>query len=85
MYIGVLTAIFGWSLLFQTLRIAGYGIAVGVFSHLFVVFHEEPRLAPRAPRLNSGVVMLTREQADRFAAAWIEAWNSHDLVRILAH
>lgn len=29
--------------------------------------------------------MLTREFADRFAAEWIDAWNSHDLDRILAH
>ena len=29
--------------------------------------------------------MLTREFADRFAHDWIEAWNSHDLERILSH
>lgn len=29
--------------------------------------------------------MLTREFADRFALEWIEAWNSHDLDRILDH
>jgi len=29
--------------------------------------------------------MITREQASRFAHEWIEAWNSHDLERILAH
>lgn len=29
--------------------------------------------------------MITREQADRFAHEWIDAWNSHDLGRILAH
>jgi hypothetical protein len=29
--------------------------------------------------------MITREQAERFAKEWIEAWNSHDLTRILAH
>jgi ketosteroid isomerase-like protein len=29
--------------------------------------------------------MLTREFADRFASEWIEAWNGHDLDRILAH
>lgn len=29
--------------------------------------------------------MLTRERADAFAREWIEAWNSHDLDRILAH
>ena len=29
--------------------------------------------------------MITREFAERFAREWIEAWNSHDLERILAH
>lgn len=29
--------------------------------------------------------MTDREFAERFAAEWIEAWNSHDLDRILAH
>ena len=29
--------------------------------------------------------MITREQANHFAKEWIEAWNSHDLDRILAH
>ncbi len=28
---------------------------------------------------------MTPEEAGRFAADWIEAWNSHDLERILAH
>ena len=28
---------------------------------------------------------LTQEFADAFAAAWFEAWNSHDLDRILEH
>lgn len=29
--------------------------------------------------------LLTQEEADRFVAEWMEAWNSHDLDRILAH
>ena len=29
--------------------------------------------------------MLDKDFADRFAAEWIESWNSHDLNRILAH
>jgi ketosteroid isomerase-like protein len=29
--------------------------------------------------------MITREFAERFAHEWIDAWNSHDLPRILAH
>ena len=29
--------------------------------------------------------MLSKEFADNFAKEWIDAWNSHDLDRILAH
>lgn len=29
--------------------------------------------------------MITPEEATRFASEWVEAWNSHDLTRILAH
>jgi ketosteroid isomerase-like protein len=29
--------------------------------------------------------MLTHDFAKRFAASWIDAWNSHDLERILSH
>lgn len=29
--------------------------------------------------------MISREQADHFAHEWVQAWNSHDLERILAH
>ena len=29
--------------------------------------------------------MLTKEFAERFAREWIEAWNSHDLERVLRH
>jgi len=29
--------------------------------------------------------MISRDFADAFARDWIEAWNSHDLDRILAH
>ena len=29
--------------------------------------------------------MLTRMQAEQFAAEWIAAWNSHDLARVLDH
>lgn len=28
---------------------------------------------------------MTRDEAERFAQEWIEAWNSHDLERILTH
>ena len=29
--------------------------------------------------------MISRERAEDFARDWIEAWNSHDLPRILSH
>jgi ketosteroid isomerase-like protein len=29
--------------------------------------------------------MLTQQQAQDFAQDWIEAWNYHDLDRILSH
>lgn len=29
--------------------------------------------------------MLTKAFAEQFAAEWIDAWNSHDLERILSH
>jgi hypothetical protein len=29
--------------------------------------------------------MITREQADHFAAEWVAAWNARDLPRVLAH
>jgi len=32
-----------------------------------------------------GLPMITTEQAREFAEEWIEAWNAHDLDRILAH
>ena len=44
MYVGVLSVIFGWSLLFQTPSHAIYGLAVAACFHLFVVLYEEPHL-----------------------------------------
>jgi protein-S-isoprenylcysteine O-methyltransferase Ste14 len=44
MYLGVLTAILGWAVLFRSLPLVLYAFAVGVVFHLFVVFYEEPRL-----------------------------------------
>jgi len=43
-YVGVLSVIFGWSLLFQSARLAIYGMVVAGFFQLFVVFYEEPHL-----------------------------------------
>ncbi|HEX6625342.1 MAG TPA: isoprenylcysteine carboxylmethyltransferase family protein [Pyrinomonadaceae bacterium] len=44
MYVGVLLAVAGWALLFQSLRILGYGAVVALCFHLFVVAVEEPSL-----------------------------------------
>ena len=44
MYVGVVTAILGWALLFGSLPIAIYGLSAAAFFHLFVVLHEEPHL-----------------------------------------
>jgi ketosteroid isomerase-like protein len=29
--------------------------------------------------------MISHDQADRFAAEWVAAWNAHDLDAVLAH
>ncbi|MGH8222653.1 MAG: methyltransferase family protein [Woeseiaceae bacterium] len=44
MYVGVVSVIFGWALLFQTLSLAVYGLAVAACFHLVVVLYEEPHL-----------------------------------------
>jgi protein-S-isoprenylcysteine O-methyltransferase Ste14 len=44
MYVGVLLVIAGWALLFQSPRVLGYGAAVALLFHLFVVAVEEPSL-----------------------------------------
>ena len=44
MYVGVLLVIAGWALLFRSPRVLGYGAAVALFFHLFVVAVEEPTL-----------------------------------------
>lgn len=45
MYVGVLTVIFGWAIVWWSAGIALYGIAVGIGFHLFVRLYEEPHLA----------------------------------------
>jgi protein-S-isoprenylcysteine O-methyltransferase Ste14 len=45
MYVGVLTVILGWAILFQSIRVFMYGVGVGICFHLFVVLYEERRLA----------------------------------------
>ena len=44
MYVGVLTVIMGWVVLYQSLRLFLYAICVGTAFHLFTVFYEEPKL-----------------------------------------
>ena len=44
MYVGVVGVIFGWALWFSAAGIAIYGVSVGAFFHLFIVFYEEPHL-----------------------------------------
>jgi protein-S-isoprenylcysteine O-methyltransferase Ste14 len=44
MYVGVLTVLLGWAILFQAATILLYAICVGVCFHLFVVLYEEQRL-----------------------------------------
>jgi protein-S-isoprenylcysteine O-methyltransferase Ste14 len=44
MYLGVLSVIFGWALLFHSLPLAVYGLCVAACFHLVVVLYEEPHL-----------------------------------------
>lgn len=44
MYLGVLTVILGWTLLFRTMEMIVYNLVVAAFFHLLVVFYEEPHL-----------------------------------------
>lgn len=43
------------------------------------------RARPPARRRMSATSMITHEWARRFAEEWVDAWNDHDLDRILAH
>jgi protein-S-isoprenylcysteine O-methyltransferase Ste14 len=44
MYVGVVLAVLGQAVLFASPRVAAYGVALGLFFHLVVVFLEEPHL-----------------------------------------
>ena len=44
MYVGVLSVIFGWALLFGSSPIAIYGACVATGFHLIVLLYEEPHL-----------------------------------------
>ncbi|MBI2089562.1 MAG: isoprenylcysteine carboxylmethyltransferase family protein, partial [Deltaproteobacteria bacterium] len=44
MYVGVLTILLGWTVLFNALGLLIYALCAGLGFHLFVVFYEEPHL-----------------------------------------
>ncbi len=44
MYVGVLTVILGWAILFRAVPLLFYAIGVGTVFHLFIVFYEERHL-----------------------------------------
>ena len=44
MYLGVLTVILGWAVLFQSPALVFYAFAVGTCFHLFIILYEEPHL-----------------------------------------
>jgi protein-S-isoprenylcysteine O-methyltransferase Ste14 len=44
MYVGVLSVILGWAILFRSTALVLYGVAVGTCFHLFVLLYEEPHL-----------------------------------------
>lgn len=44
MYVGVLTVILGWTVVFQTLALPAYALIVGVVFHLVVILYEERHL-----------------------------------------
>ena len=44
MYVGVLTVLLGWVVLFQGVGLVVYALVVALCFHLFVVYYEEPHL-----------------------------------------
>lgn len=44
MYVGLLTAISGWAIVFQSLLLAAYAVAVWAALQAFILLHEEPHL-----------------------------------------
>jgi protein-S-isoprenylcysteine O-methyltransferase Ste14 len=44
MYIGVLTVVLGWSIVFRSGPLVLYALAVATVFHLFIVLYEEPHL-----------------------------------------
>src|SRR6266436_1161298 len=47
MYVGVLTVIYSWAILYQSIAVTVYGIVVACCFYSFVVFFEEPILKKR--------------------------------------
>jgi protein-S-isoprenylcysteine O-methyltransferase Ste14 len=47
MYLGVVAALAGETLLFRSLTLAAYTILMGAAFHLFVILYEEPNLTAR--------------------------------------
>lgn len=45
MYVGLITMIAGWAILFGSIILVGYGVFLFVFFSVFVHFHEEPHLS----------------------------------------
>lgn len=44
MYVGVLTAVFGWVILYRSFMLLGYAALLWICFELFIVFYEEPHL-----------------------------------------
>ena len=44
MYVGVMTTILGWSVLYRAPVLVGYALALGLTFHAFIVGYEEPHL-----------------------------------------
>jgi protein-S-isoprenylcysteine O-methyltransferase Ste14 len=44
MYLGVLTVILGWAVLYRSASVAAYALVVALWFHSFVVLYEERRL-----------------------------------------
>jgi protein-S-isoprenylcysteine O-methyltransferase Ste14 len=46
-YVGVVTAVLGWALLFSAVNVLVYALCLALGFHLFVVLYEEPHLTGR--------------------------------------
>ena len=44
MYVGVLTVLLGWAILFSSVVLVVYGLVLGTCFHLFTVLYEERHL-----------------------------------------